>query len=217
MHFQTSTGKLSGPMALPFFIFLSAFFSSSVLTQFTTSLTTSASSVLGFLLFSSFISFSKYSFHLFNIASVFTITLPFLSFITLTCCTSFPALFLCLVNLYNSFSHFFVSNLTYKSSYSRHFAIATAFFALLFNSLYIFLVFLFLVLSHAFFASFFSFSFHLNFLILPHVSLSPFRFPNVTPSTVSAVYVSISAVLFHSLGNLSLPPRILVTSCLNAF
>ena len=48
-----------------------------------------------------------------------------------------------------------------------------------------------------------------------HVFLSPFRFPNVTPSTVSAVFLSISAVLFHSSGNPSLPHRVLVTSCLN--
>ena len=71
------------------------------------------------------------------------------------CCTSFPALFLCLANLYNSFSPSFVSNLAYKSSYARPFAIATAYFALLFFSLYTFLVFSFLVLSHAFFVSFF--------------------------------------------------------------
>ena len=73
------------------------------------------------------------------------------------CCTSFPALFLCLANLYNSFSPSFVFNLAYKLSYARPFVIATVFFALLFFSLYIFLVFSFLILSHAFFASFFSF------------------------------------------------------------
>ena len=93
MHFPASTGNSSGPAALPFFIVLSSFFFTSfLLTQFTSSLTTFASSVLGSQLFSSFISFSKYSFHLFDTASEFTITLPFLSFITLTCCTSFPAL-----------------------------------------------------------------------------------------------------------------------------
>ena len=53
-------------------------------------------------------------------------------------------------------------------------------------------------------------SFHL------HVSLSPFRFPNITPSTVSAVFLSISAVLSHLSGNPSLPPKTLVTSYLNA-
>ena len=110
MHFQASTGNSSGPTALPFFILLSAFFTFSLLTQFTSLLTTSASSVLGYLLFSSFISFSKYSFHLFNTASEFTITLPFSSFITFTCCISFPSLSLCLANLYNSFSPYFVSN-----------------------------------------------------------------------------------------------------------
>ena len=72
------------------------------------------------------------------------------------CCTSFPALSLCLANLYNSFSPSFVSNLAYKLSYARPFAIATAFFALFFFSLYTFLLFSFLILSHAFFASFFS-------------------------------------------------------------
>ena len=72
MHFQTSTGNSSGPTALPFFILLSAFFTSSLLTQFTSSLTTSASSVLSSLSFSLFISFSKYSFHLFNTASELT-------------------------------------------------------------------------------------------------------------------------------------------------
>ena len=66
---------------------ISAFFTSSLLTQFTSLLTTSAFSVLGFLLFPSFISVSKYSFQFFNTASEFTITLPFSSFITLTCCT----------------------------------------------------------------------------------------------------------------------------------
>ena len=116
MHFQTSTGNSSGPTALLFFVLLSAFFTSSLLTQFTSSLTISGSSVLRSLLFSSFFSFSKYSFHLFNTASEFTITLPFSSFITLTCCTSFPALSLCVANLYNSFSLSFVSNLAYKFS-----------------------------------------------------------------------------------------------------
>ena len=119
MHFQTSTTNSSGPTALPFFILLNAFFTSYLLTQFTSLLTTSASSVLGSLSFSSFISFSKYSFHLFNTASELIITLPFLFFKTITCCTSFPALFLCLANLYNSFLPCFVSNLAYKSSYAR--------------------------------------------------------------------------------------------------
>ena len=99
MNFQTSTGNSSSPTALPFFIFLSAFLNSSPLTQFTSSLTTYASSVLGSLSFSSFISFSKHSFHLFNNASEFIITLPFSSFKTLTCCITFPAPFLFLANL----------------------------------------------------------------------------------------------------------------------
>ena len=58
-----------------------------------------------------------------------------------------------------------------------------------------------------------------------HVSLSPFLFPNVTLSTVSAVFLSISVVLFHSSGNSSLPPKNLdhllskrfLTACLSQF
>ena len=65
--------------------------------------------------------------------SEFTIILPYSSFITLTCCSSFPALFLCLANLHYSFLPSFVSNLAYKLSYARPFAMATAFFALLFT------------------------------------------------------------------------------------
>ena len=71
-----------------FFILLSAFFTS-LLTQVTSSLTTSTFSVLGSLSFSSFTSFSKYSIHLFNTASKLTITLPFSSFKIFTCCKSF--------------------------------------------------------------------------------------------------------------------------------
>ena len=118
MHFQTSTSNSTGPTALPFFILLSAFFTS-LLAQFTSLLTTSASSVLGSLSFCSFTIFSKYSFHLFNTASELTIPLPFSSFKTFTCYTSFPALSFCLANLYNSFSPSFVSNLAYKLSYAR--------------------------------------------------------------------------------------------------
>ena len=79
--------------------------------------------------------------------------------------------------------------------------IATALFTLLFFSLYIFLPFLSLILSYAFFASFFSFMFFCTYSFDHHVSLSPLCFPNVTPSTVSGVFLSISAVLSHSLGN----------------
>ena len=94
----------------------------------------------------------------------FPITLAFSSFITLTCCTSFPALSLCLANLYNSFSPYFFSNLAYKFSYAHPFAIGTAFFALIFFSLYIFLLFLSHILSHAFL----SLSFLLCSPQLPH-------------------------------------------------
>ena len=155
--------------------------------------------------------FSKYSFHLFYTASEFTITLPYSSFITLTCCSSFPTLSLCLANLYDSFPHSFVSNLAYKSSCARSFAIATAFFALLFFSLYIFLLFSFLILSHAFFAFFFSFMLSCTFLFHTRVSLSPFYFSNVTTNTFSAVFLRNSASR-----NPSSPPEILVISSLNA-
>ena len=111
MHFQTSTGNSSFPTALPFFIFLSAFFTFSLLMQFTSFLTTSASSVLGSLLFFTFISFSKHSFHLVSSASEFTITLPFSSFITPTCWKSFPALSLRLAKLCNFFPPFFVQKI----------------------------------------------------------------------------------------------------------
>ena len=79
--------------------------------------------------------------------------------------------------------------------------IATALFTLLFFSLYIFLLFSSLILSYAFFASFFSFMFFCTDSFDHHVSLSPFCLLNVTPSTVSGVFLSISAVLSHSLGN----------------
>ena len=206
MHFQTSTGNSSGPTALPFFILFSAFFTSPLLTNFRSSLTTSASSVPASLSFSSFISFSKYSFHLSNTASELTITLTYSSFITFMCYTSFPTLFLCLANLYNSFSPSFLSNLPYKSSYARPFAIATAFFALLFFSLYLFSSSLFNLLFYPMLSS------PLSFLLFSsissyayHVSQSPFCFPNVTVSTVSAVFFSSFAVLSHSSGNPSSP------------
>ena len=63
----------------------------------------------------------------------------YLSFITFTLCTSFPALSLCLANLYNSFSPYFVSNLAYKSSYARSFAIPAVFFSLYILFLFIYL------------------------------------------------------------------------------
>ena len=155
MHFQTSTGNSSGPTALPFFILLSAFFSSTLLTQFTFLLTTSAFFFLGSRSFFSFISFPKYFFQLFNTACEHIITLPFLFIITFTRWTSFIALSLCLANLYNFFPPPFVYNLAYKSSYAPPFPIATAFFDILFFSLYIFLVFSSFILSHTFCASFF--------------------------------------------------------------
>ena len=65
-------------------MFPNVFFTSSLLKQFTSSLTTSASYGLKSLSFS-FISFSKYSIHLFNTASKLTITLLFLSFKSLMC------------------------------------------------------------------------------------------------------------------------------------
>ena len=209
MHFQTSTGNSSGPTALSFFILLSAFFTSSLLTQFTSSLTTSASSVLSSLSFSSFISFLKYSFHLFNTSSKLTITLPFLSFKTLTCCLSFPALSLCLPNLYNSFSPSFISNLVYKSSSLQ--LPSLPYSSYLYISFYSFYFFV-----PCFLRLFFSFMLSCTSPFHYHVSPSFFLFPNVTSSTISAVFLSIFAVLSHSSGNPFLPPKILVTSHLNA-
>ena len=212
MHFQISTGNSSGPTALLFFNFpecILHFFSTDTIYLFVNHF---CFSVLGSLSFSSFISFSKYSFHLFSTASELTISLPFSFFIILTWCTSFPALSLCLANLHNSFSPSFVSHLAYKPSYASPVAIATAFFALLFFSLYTFLLFSSVILSHAFFSFMLSstFSFH------HHVFLSPIRLPNVTPFTVSAVFLSISVILSYSSANPSSLPKLLVTSFLNA-
>ena len=127
----------------------------------------------------------------------------------------FPALSLCLINLYNSFSPSFDYNRAYKSSYARPIAIATAFFALLFFFVDLFSIFISYFVP-CFLGLFLFFMLSCTFSFHHHVSLSPFRFPNVTPSTVSAVFLGISAVLSHSSGNPSMPPKILVTSCLNA-
>ena len=126
MHFQTFTGNSFGATALPFFIFLGAFFTSSLLTRFNSSLTTSASSVLGLCYFPrSSVSESTPSISL-TLPTVFILYNPHVLYI-------FPcSVSLRLANLYNSFSPSFVSNLAYKSLYARPFAIATAFFALLF-------------------------------------------------------------------------------------
>ena len=190
MHFQISIGNLSGPTALSFFILLSAFFTSSLLKQFTSLFTTSTSSVQGSLLFFSFINFSKYFFHLFNTASKLTITLQYLFFITLTCYASFSTLSLCLANLYNSFSPSFVSNLEYKSLYVRPFAIATASLPALLFFVDFFTIFI-SYFVHCFLHLYRFFMLSCTFLFHHHVSLSPFRFPNITPSTVSAFLLSI--------------------------
>ena len=99
---------------------------------------------------------------------------------------------------------FFCFQSAYKFLYARPFAIATAFFALLFFffiHLFTFFIFYFVLCFLCLFLFFYAL---LNFLIPPpclHVSLSPFCFPNVTPNTVSAVFLSISAALSHSSGN----------------
>ena len=116
MRLQTSTGNSSGLTALPFFILPSAFPTSPLPTQSISSSTTSASPVPGSLPFSSFISLSKHSFHLLSV-SEHTITLPFLSFINLTCCTSFSAPPLYPANLHNSLSPSSTFNPAYKLSY----------------------------------------------------------------------------------------------------
>ena len=167
-------------------------------------LITFASYVLGSLLFSSFISFSKYSFHFFNTASVFIITLLFLSFKIVSCCASFPALSLYLANLYNCFSFSFVSNL--HTNFYTHVPLPSQLPSLPYSSfffihLFTFFIFYFVLCFLCLFLFFYAL---LNFFIPPpclHVSLSPFCFPNVTPSSVSAVFLSISAALSHSSGN----------------
>ena len=55
----------------------------------------------------------------------------------------------------------------------------------------------------------------LNFLIPPSCLPISISFPKYHSSTVSAVFLSISAVLYQSSGNPSSPPKILVISCLN--
>ena len=64
------------------------------------------------------------------------------------------------------------------------------------------------------------FLFFLFSLVLPHSNImSPYLLfisKNVIPNTVSAVFLSISAVLTHSSGNPSSPPKILVAFSLNA-
>ncbi|KAE8277085.1 hypothetical protein D5F01_LYC25126 [Larimichthys crocea] len=95
-HFHTSTGISSGPSAFPLFILFNALLTSSSLTV--------TSSALRSLSFSSFINSSKYSFHLPITLLAPVSTLPSLSLIILTCCTSFPSLSLCLANLYRSVS-----------------------------------------------------------------------------------------------------------------
>ena len=132
MHFQTSTGNSFGPTALPFFILLSAFFTSSLLTQFSSSLTTSASSVLGPLLFSLFINFSKVLlpsvYHCLRIYHNITVFI----LITFTCCTSFPALSLSAWPIRTVPFHLLLFPI-YDTNLHTHVLslIATAFFALL--------------------------------------------------------------------------------------
>ena len=190
--------QLIWPNRFIFSILLSAFFTSSLLIQFTFSLTTSGSSVLGSLLFSSFINFSKYFFHLFNTASEFAVTLPFSFFITLTCCTSFPVLSLCLANRYYSFSPSFVFNLAYKLIYARLFAIATAFFTLLF---FVDLFTLFISYFIPCFLCLFLFFYALlNFIIPPPCLPVSFSFLKCHSQysfscTVSAVFLSTSVAL----------------------
>ncbi|KAF7667108.1 hypothetical protein LDENG_00078360, partial [Lucifuga dentata] len=99
-HFHTSTGISSGPTAFPLFILFSDLLTSSLLIFATSWFTTVTSSTLRSLSFSSFISSSKYSFHLPITLLAPVNTFPSLSLITLTCCTSFPSLFLCLANLF---------------------------------------------------------------------------------------------------------------------
>ena len=174
MHYQTSIGNPSGPTTLPFFILASAFFTSSLLMQFTSSLTTSASSILGSLLFSFFMSFSKYSFHLFNTASEFTITLPFSFFYNPHMLYIFP----CSVSLPSQsiqiiFTFCFQSSIQIVICMSLHhcnclFCLTLLFFVDLFSIFYFVLCFLCLFLF--FYAL-------LNFLIPPPCLSVSFSFP----------------------------------------
>ena len=155
----------SSPTALPFFIFLSAFFTFSLLTQCTSSLTT----------------------HVLYI---------------------FPALSLCLANLYNSFSPFFCFQSSIQIVISTSLCLILLFFVELFSIFISYFVPCILCLFPFFYTL-------LNFLIPPPCLPVSFFFPNVTPGTVSAVLFSISAVLSQSIGNPFLPPKVLVTSYLN--
>ena len=204
MHFQTSSGNSSGPTALPFLILLSALFTSSILTQFTSSLTASASSVLGFLSFCSFMSFAKYPFHLFNTA----FTLPYSSFITFTCCTTFP---LCLfaqpicTTSQSSIQIFILMSLRHRN---LRLCLTLFFFVHFFIIFILFYPMLSLPLSF-FYAL-------LYFLIPPSYFPISFLFPKCHSQHISAVFLSTFAVLSHSSDNLSLPPKNLATSSLNA-
>ena len=61
-----------------------------------------------------------------------------------------------------------------------------------------------------------SFYVFLNFLIPPPCLLVSFLFPKCHSQYSFSCFFSISAVLSHSSSSSSLPPKILVTSCLNA-
>ena len=93
----------------------------------------------------------------------------------------------------------------------RHFncLLALLFFVYLFSIFISYFVSCFLCLFLFFYAL-------LNFLIPPPCFPVSILFPKYYSQYSFSCFFSISVVLSHSSGNPSLPPRILVTSCLNA-
>ena len=103
---------------------------------FSTALSTMVTvSTLCSLSFSMFINCSKCCFHLSITSLVPVRTCSSLFFITLSCCTSFPSLFLCLANLYKSVLPSLLYSRLYKFSYALCLATDTATFAFRCSSL----------------------------------------------------------------------------------
>ena len=157
MHFQTSTGNLSGPTALPFFIFLCVFFTSSLLAQFYL--------------------FINHFFFLRSKLSVIFLVYQFLKVLLLSLLhclqiyyditvfilynTHMLYIFSCSVSLPSQSVQLIFTFFCFQSSIQifihTSFCHRNCLLCLLFFSLYIFLVFLSLILSDAFLVSFFSF------------------------------------------------------------
>ena len=106
------------------------------------------------------------------------------------CSASFPALSLCLANLYNSFSPSFVSNLAHTNCHTHiPLPLQLAYLPYTFFCVDLFSIFIFYFVP-CFLCLFLFFYALLNFLIPPPCPLSPFRFPNITPSTVSTAFLA---------------------------